>query len=55
MSYVLNLSAPMGFSLQPLSVKKQWEAVQRRTSVTPFLGKGARGIVVALDKECFQL
>ena len=54
MRHVSNLSAPVGFTLQPLCVKEQWGAAQRRTGVTPFLGKGGRGMAVTFDEESFQ-
>lgn len=54
MKYTLALSATMGFALLSPSVKEQWGAAQRRTSVTPFLGKGDRGMAGNLDEENFQ-
>lgn len=55
MKYVSNLLAPIGFALQPLRLKEQWEAAQRRTVVTLFRRKGARGMAVAMghDEESF--
>lgn len=54
MKYLSTPSATAGFTLQPFCVKEQWGAAQRRTDVTPFLGKGGRGMVVTFDEESFR-
>jgi hypothetical protein len=57
MKHASNLSAAMGFSLQQLNLKEHWGAAQRRTVVTSFLGKGARGMVATMghDEQGFQI